>query len=216
MAPDPARRSLRIGTSQSFAIAWLLPRLARFQARHPDIEVTLHTRSGNTDLAGGSADVGIVFGAGEWPGLVTQKFMKLDATIVSAPAARHGRRPPGNIDDLAGHTLLEPLHPPELWRTWLKAQGHDAPIENERAYFDSVQVMYEACALGLGLAIGMRPLVDAFLAAQRLIEPFPGRIVLPGAYYLAAVPALRRERSVRAFWNWLAEEAAGSASVRTS
>lgn len=93
--------------------------------------------------------------------------------------------------------MLEPLHPPQLWRTWTKAQGRDGPVDNERAYFDSVQVMYDACALGLGLAIAMRPLVDPFLAAHRLVEPFDGSFVLPGAYYFAAAPTLRRDRSVR-------------------
>lgn len=212
MSPDQGRRALRIGCSQSFAIAWLLPRLDRFQARNPGIEVALHTRSGNADLQGGSADVGILYGTGDWTDLVAQKLMDVEVFVVSAPRARYAGRLPKSIDDLAGHRLLEPLRPADLWRTWLQAQGGDIALANERTYFDSASVMYEACALGSGLAIGMRPLVDPFLASKRLVQPLAGNVALPGGYHVAAMPALRRERAVRVFWNWLVEEAALPAS----
>jgi len=210
MSPDRSHRALRVGASQSFAIAWLLPRLSRFQARNPELQVTLHTRSGNTNLPGGSADVGILYGTGEWPELVSQKLLELEGFAVCAPADRLGRPLPRGIEDLRGHRLLEPLQPPELWSTWLKVQGLDVLLDNERSYFDSVQVMYEACALGLGVAIGIRPLVEPFLVNERLVRPLQGSVVLPGAYYIAALPAMRRERAVRAFWNWLVEEAAAT------
>ena len=77
----------------------------------------------------------------------------------------------------------------------------------------------EACSRGLGLAIGVRPLVDPFLAEGRLVPAWPGTVPLPGACHVAAVPFMRREPAVRRFWQWIVAtaqpgdaEAAGDAS----
>jgi LysR family glycine cleavage system transcriptional activator len=201
MAPAPGRRPLRVGVSQSFAIGWLLPRLHRFHAAYPDIEVTLHTRAGNLDLAGGAADIGILFGEGQWPGLRSRRLGETEATIVGAPELAGE---PAKA--LAGARLLELLYPPDLWRYWLDGSGETALVGEERLYFDSGQVMYEAAARGLGIAIGINPLVDPFIRSGRLVPLHPRSVRLAGAHYVAALPALMHEPPVRAFWRWILEE----------
>jgi len=208
MMPMPQHRPLRVGVSQSLAISWLVPRLNRLHEAEKGLQVALHTRSGNVDLAGGSADVGIIYGNGDWPELVSHKLFELEAFVVCAPALLAGSAAPRSVDDLSQQQLLEALHPPDLWRVWLERAGGQASLVRERHYFDSIQVLYEAAASGLGLAIGVRPLVDQFLAEGRLVAPFPGAVRLPGAYYLAALPHMRRESAVQAFWRWVASEAA--------
>lgn len=206
MAPAPQQRALRVGVSQSLAISWLVPRLRRFHEAEAGFQVALHTRSGNVDLVGGSADIGIVYGDGDWPELVSQKLIALEAFVVCAPTRRYGRELPSRVEEIAGHRLLEPLQPPQLWDTWRTALGRDVPLGKERCYFDSLQVMYEASAAGLGLAVGVRPMVDPLLADERLVRPLEGAVPLPGAYYVAALPAMWRDRAVQTFWRWLVQD----------
>lgn len=207
MVPGEGKRPLRIGVSQSFAISWLLPRLAGFRELHPSIEVTLHTRTGTVDLPGGSADIGIVHGDGHWPGIRTRKLMQMQGAIVCSPGvlvqAGAGEAPALT----PGLPLLETLSPPDVWQFWRDQTGDPLSESGDRLYFDSVQVMYEAAVLGLGLAIGIRPLVDPFLASGRLVAPFDRRVTLPGGYHVAALPAMLREPPVRAFWKWLIDQA---------
>ena len=203
MTPSAGRRPLRVGVSQSFAIGWLLPRLRRFHDAWPDIEVTLHTRAGNLDLAGGAADIAILFGDGQWPGMRSRRLLDADAMVVGAPGLAGA-----SIEALGRRRQLEMFYPPDLWRYWLDAIGEAGLAGGERIYFDSSQVMYEAAARGLGIAIGIAPLVDPFLASGRLVQLHDGVVRLAGGHYVVALPAMMHEPPVRAFWRWILDERA--------
>lgn len=213
MMPTPERRPLRVAVSQSMAISWLVPRLEHFHARESGIEVELHTRLGTVDLGGGAADVGLLYGDGNWPELQTQLLFGLQAFVVCAAHPAGGHHCPTTPRELARHRLLEPLQPANLWKTWSTLAGVSVDPAQERQYFDSMQVMYEAAARGLGLAIGVRPLVDPFLAEGRLVAAWPGTVPLPGGYHIAALPFMRREPSVRRFWQWIVDEAEAEAAA---
>ncbi|HGM5145121.1 TPA: LysR family transcriptional regulator AmpR, partial [Stenotrophomonas maltophilia] len=64
----PAREVLTLGVVGTFATGWLLPRLAAFEAAHPDIELRLQTHNNRIDLAGEGLDLAIRFGDGDWQG----------------------------------------------------------------------------------------------------------------------------------------------------
>jgi len=207
MAPDPERRALRVGVSQSFAVSWLLPRLSAFHARAHGIDLRLQTRSASIDLVGGAADVGIFYGAGTWEHVSVQKLFGVDACIVTGRALADGRAIPRRVEDLAGHRLLDLVSPAGLWGDWLRRAGHPALRPRHHITFDSARVMYEAAVRGLGVALGARPLVEPYLAAGRLQVAFDLTLPLSGAYYMAALPNARRQPAVNAFWHWLAAEA---------
>lgn len=206
MRPVAERRPLRVAVSQSLAISWLLPRLHRLQAQ--GIVLALHTRQGSVDLAGGMADVALLHGDGQWPGLQAQALFPLQAGVVCAPALAAGLPPAPSGQVLAGHRLLEAMRPPRLWSTWSALAGVPLDPDQPRQRFDSVQVLHEAAARGLGLAVGLRPLVAPCLAEGRLVSAWPGTVTLPGAVHIVALPALRRDASVRRFWQWAVQEAA--------
>lgn len=206
MVPAPGRRPLRVSVSQSFAIGWLLPRLSRFHSAWPDIEVTLHTRAGNLDLAGGAADIAILFGEGQWPGMRSRRLLETDAMVVGAPPLA-GASPA----TLGQARQLEMFYPPDLWRYWLDASGASELAGGDRLFFDSGQVMYEAAARGLGIAIGIGPLVTPFLDSGRLVILDERIVRLAGGHYIVALPAMMHEPPVRAFWRWIIDECTGAA-----
>lgn len=207
MAPDPERRALRVGVSQSFAVSWLVPRLPRFYQQTQGIDLALQTCADNVDLLGGAADVRILYGHGDWGHFMSQKLLELEAFVVCAPQMMAGPQLPRHPGELCDYPLLELAHPANQWREWLRQAGLPPP-RREPMCFDSAQVMYEACAQGLGIALGVPPLVDSFLASGRLRMPFERSYPMSGAYYVAALPQFRRHEAVQILWRWLVSEAA--------
>jgi LysR family glycine cleavage system transcriptional activator len=202
------RDKIRIGVSHSFAISWLVPRLPRFYAQTHGINLALQWSNNDSDLIGGTADIGIMYGGGEWEHLTSQKLLALDAFVVTPPRFPDGRPGPTCLQEIGEYRLLDLVHPAHYWDDWLGRAGYRGPTPRERVTFDCAQVMCEAAARGVGVALAVRPLVDAFLVDGRLKKAFD--LVLPasGSYYLAALPAARRQRTVQTVWKWLVAEAA--------
>lgn len=63
------REVLTVGVVGTFAVGWLLPRLADFQAKHPFIDLRLSTNNNRVDVAAEGLDCAIRFGAGAWHGI---------------------------------------------------------------------------------------------------------------------------------------------------
>jgi LysR family glycine cleavage system transcriptional activator len=202
------RNRIRIGVSHSFAISWLVPRLPRFYAQTRGINLALQWSNDDSDLVGGTADIGIMYGDGEWPHLTSQRLLRLDAFVVSPHRFPDGRSGPTRLDELGEYRLLDLVHPAHYWDNWLARAGYRGAVPAERVTFDCAQVMCEAAARGVGVALAARPLVDPFIASGRLKIAFD--VVLPttGSYYLAALPTTHRQRTVQAVWKWLVSEAA--------
>ncbi|WP_395701556.1 LysR substrate-binding domain-containing protein [Aquabacterium sp.] len=215
LLPSAGGRPLRVAVTQSMAIGWLLPRLPQFQAQSGGLSVELRTRHESADLGGGAVDVALLYGDGQWPDLRVQPLFALQAFVVAAPRLATGQPPPTSPRALPQHRLLEPQRPRQLWKTWSALAGVPVDPAQPREQFDSMQVMYEATARGLGLAIGVRPLVDPFLADGRLVPVWPETVApLPGACYVAALPAMHRTPAVQRFWRWIVREAESTVGGR--
>jgi LysR family glycine cleavage system transcriptional activator len=112
-------RVLTIGVGPTFAMRWLIPRLADFRREEPDIDVRI-TTGGVAAPFGDDWSCGIKLGDGEWPGFVAEPLFAADLMPVCAPRlARELKRPA----DLKGQNLLRVAHAAEDWPLWLKAAG---------------------------------------------------------------------------------------------
>lgn len=203
MAPDAALRPLRVRVSRSLASNWLVPRLPELCAAHPEISLILQIGGAPDDLSGGATDVGIFWGVGDWGELETHRLWDFDAFVVCAPSPAGGRRPPRIVAELREHELLDISDPVRVWPDWLNRAGYKGPAPRTRIVFDSLQVMYESAAAGLGLAIGIRPVVDKYLKDVRLVKLFKEKPNLAGAYYLLTTRQTVRFESARILGRWL-------------
>src|SRR6201998_355161 len=112
-------RVLTIGVGPTFAMRWLIPRLADFRKHHPDIEVRI-TAGGVAAPFGDDWSCGIKLGDGNWPGLVAEPLFAADLQPVCIPRLAAALKRP---TDLKGPTLLRVAHSGEDWPLWLKAAG---------------------------------------------------------------------------------------------
>jgi len=190
---------LTVGVGPSFAMRWLIPRLADFHSAHPDIEVRIAT-GGAINPIGADWTCGIVLGEGEWPGFDAQMLFSADLFPVCAPVIARRLASPG---ELRRETLLEVAHSPEDWPLWLKAAGLKLRPEKRSPRFDAYALALQAAADGLGIAIGQRPYVADDLAAGRLVAPFPLTVPKGKAWYLIWPPARRDDPAFIAFRRWL-------------
>src|SRR5690606_18385586 len=99
-------RALRVSTLQSFAARFLMPRMPRFRARYPDIELMISASHQLADFQRDDVDVGIRVGGGNYPGLHVVKLMDDYIFPVCAPALLQGPHPLRSPADLKHHTLL--------------------------------------------------------------------------------------------------------------
>ena len=152
----------------TFAQRWLIPRLASFQERYPDIEIRLLATSRLADLFRDDVDITLRFGDGRWTGVVSELLMPNDMFPVASPTLLT-RRPLTTVDDLAGHVLIVVETEPRDrdWRTWLAAAGAAGLRFGRSLTFATSSHALDAAVAGLGVAIGHRPFVTDDLAAGR-------------------------------------------------
>jgi LysR family glycine cleavage system transcriptional activator len=203
---------LSISMLSTLAMRWFIPRLARFQARNPEIEVRISTSVDPVDFARSGIDCAIRFGAGGWPGLAADLLFAERLTPVCSPILASPQRPLAAPRDLARHTLLHARLRPDDWRIWLHAAGVAVGDCDPDAgpVFETRNFAIAAAVQGLGVAVVEPALAADELAAGRLIEPFPQRPPHGGgAYYLVCPRATADAPRIAALRRWLIEEVAG-------
>ena len=204
--PLAERPVVAVSVIPSFGAGWLVPRLGRFLARHPGIDVRISSSGHLVDFAVEPVDLGIRFGRGRYPGLVVEKLAGDALVVVCAPSLRARRRLSAPAD-LRRHVLLHD-DDPDAWRRWLLAHGPTGVDPSRGTVLTDSRMLVAAAVEGQGVALARRSLAMDELAAGRLVLPFPHvrPMKLPLAYYVAAPKRALARAEVRAFCDWLREE----------
>jgi len=197
---------LRVTCMPSFASKWLIPRLAHFRERHPEIDVLLSTGEGLVDLEVEPFDIGIRSGGGNYPGLSIHRLFDDTVFPVCSPALLNGPSPLRRPDDLARHTLLHDDYP-SGWAEWLVAAGVSGVDAKKGPMFDNSAMLLQAAVEGMGVAMARHVLAFEDLQAGRLIRPFPITLASNFAYFLVHLPRVAEQAKIAAFRNWVIEEA---------
>jgi LysR family transcriptional regulator, glycine cleavage system transcriptional activator len=195
---------LTVSTTTSLAAKWLVTRVASFQDAHPGIEVRLSTSPHLVDFQRDDVDMAVRYGRGDWPGLRVQWLMAEDVFPVCSPALMKGPKPLRRPADLVHHTLLHITAGPDDWQLWLTAAGLPVSLALRKGLsFDLSVMALQAAIDGLGVALCKKALVDADIAAGRLVAPFD--VVLPSdaGYYVVAPQETADTRKIALFRDWL-------------
>jgi len=95
------------------------------------------------------------------------------------------------------------------WQKWLEAAGVADRVDGSRGpHFSSNILSLEAASQKLGVALALKPLVDADIASGRLWAPFKVELKPESAYYLVCPEVIAERPAVAAFRKWLLEQAA--------
>ncbi|HTS23839.1 MAG TPA: transcriptional regulator GcvA [Casimicrobiaceae bacterium] len=214
---EQARQPLTVSTNQPFASLWLIPRLAHFRERYPDIDVYISADNRVVDLEREGIDLAVRYcGEASVPPGSLRLFGERLVPVCSPALASDRSRPLKRPEDLAHHVLLhiddERGRLPWLnWSAWLAANGVGPFSSAGSLRFNHFDQVIQAAIDGQGVALGREPLVDRLLRQRKLVAPFRDRYATPRAYYIvrSAHAALRPE--AQAFSDWLQEEARADA-----
>ncbi|NDY91668.1 LysR substrate-binding domain-containing protein [Ideonella livida] len=198
--------SLELAVVPSFATEWLLPRLADFQARHPGITVHLGARTRPFLFEDTAFDAAIHPGHGLWPGTQGVALLPEPLIVVASPTRMAGRRAL-TLEEMRAEPLLQASTRPEAWRQWFAAQGLDWPQAVAGPRMELFSMLVEAAALGLGLALVPRLLVERHLAAGRLVQACPAIMPSGRSYHLVHPPARAGLPALQCFSQWLQAQA---------
>jgi LysR family transcriptional regulator, glycine cleavage system transcriptional activator len=198
LSPD---RVLTVGVGPTFAIRWLIPRLAAFRIAAPDVDVRITTGGAAAPFAS-DWTCGIKLGHGNWDGLRSEPLFEADLIPVCAPALAKSVRTPKH---LAKFELLRVAHAAEDWPRWLAAAGIDG-VSAAGPMFEFYGQALQAAADGLGVAIGIRPYIDDDLRAGRLVAPFPQTVPKGSRWWLIYDAARADEPAFGTFRDWLLAE----------
>jgi len=198
------RDALVVSIDGQFAARWLPPRLPRLLADPAGAHLDLRVDDGLANFVTDGADMGVRYGAGDWPGLETSRLFLETLVPVCSPGflAAHPIAAPA---DLLSVPLLHHGHRP--WSLWFPAFGLATPAHQGMVFDDSVMLI-DAAAQGLGVALARDTLVQGDLASGRLVRPLPGAVPSELGFWLVWRADNRKLARILALKNWLAAEVA--------
>lgn len=202
----PPDKPLRITVEPSFAACWLIPRLTRFRAAHPEIEVMILSEAVISQFRAGEAEIGIRWSgqANTWPRIQAEMLSKAVMSPVLAPSLLPKGKARLQPADLLKLTLLHE-EKRSYWQSWFDAAGlRDIPPQ-PGPIFAGTSLMLDAAARGQGVALGDDVLIADMLETGDLIQPF--EVSIPcGGYWLVARDFARLSPAARIFTDWLRAE----------
>ena len=206
---------LTVSVGPSFGAKWLVPRLDRFRADHPEFDVRIDATDALASFSGDGVDVAVRYGRGTYRNLTAEKLIAEIAFPVCSPRLLETGPPLKRPEDLQHHTLLHVQWKIEddaapNWRMWLRAAGVEGVDAERGPRFNVEGMAVEAAVGGQGVALVSAALVERELRDGRLVRPFPPSICQATAfsYYLVYPEARAGDAKVKAFREWVLAEVA--------
>jgi LysR family glycine cleavage system transcriptional activator len=206
-----SRGTITLSVAPTFAVMWLIPRLPKFYALHPDIDVRISTSLGLVDFQRDNFDAAIRLGSGQWFGLEAIKLFDESVTPMCSPRLLEGPDALKSPDDLSKYVLLH-NHSMDYdvdaptWETWLKAAGASGVDASRGTHFSLPDHGLQASIDGAGVVLGWRSLSAKDIAAGRVVEPFDLTLPLGSSFYLAYPEAHSLRPNIAVLRDWLVQE----------
>lgn len=202
----PARKSAELTVSllPVMAARWLVPRMSRFNKRHPDISINIKTSRSLANLGSDGVDVAIRFGAGQWKGMEAVKLFDEELYPVCSPNFNGGRLPKKS-EDLLAMPLLRDINLP--WQNWLNHAGIKQKANVRGTSFSDANLLLEAAIAGQGIALARGSLAAPEISSGRLVRLFKVSLRTAYSHYVVYPVTTKKLMPVTAFRDWLLEEA---------
>jgi LysR family transcriptional regulator, glycine cleavage system transcriptional activator len=189
-----------LGATSAFLSRWMLPRLKRFSALFPGVNLDLRALVGSVDFLKQDLDMAITMGPQDWTGLCADRLMSSPLFTICSPAIGGSLKRPC---DLLHQTLLH-YDQGESWSRWLQAAGVEMN-SSAGPRFNDCNLMLQAAVEGHGVGLSFTALAEREFREGLLMTPFDLR-VLPDAWYYVISPSAELPKAT-AIREWILEEA---------
>lgn len=205
----PSENKLRIKLPPTFAIRWLVPRLARFHALHRDIDVQITTSHQPVDFDREEIDLCIHSGPAPLPGVYCRRLFGEILLPVCSPGLLRTAAPLRKPADLRRHVMLCSMHRPDDWPTWFRTARVTGIDGNSGLKFENSALAYQAAIDELGIVMAQRAFVEEDLRTGRLVAPLDVKARTEGSYWLGYRRTSRGAPLIRAFEDWILQQSDG-------
>ena len=200
-----AEDTIVVGVGSSFSANWLVHRLGAFYQKYPEVNLHLKISNNDPDFVADGTDLAVVWGKGDWQGLMCEQLMVVEFTPVCSPELLNKTHPLKTPDDLIHYPLLDdPDY--EVWQEWFEEAGIQERKYERRTGIRDSNVLINSTLDGHGIALCAVGIVQEYLDSGRLVRPFDLSITGGGFYFLVYPEKALRKPLVRLFKDWLISE----------
>ncbi|CAI0728495.1 HTH-type transcriptional activator AmpR [Serratia entomophila] len=192
---------LTVAVVGTFAVGWLMPRLAAFKEAHPFIDLRVMTNNNLVNLSADGMDFAIRFGEGRWPATHNRKLFDAPLTVLCPPAVAARLRTPQDLQ----HELLMRTYRKDEWERWFAA-AQVAPWRINGPVFDSSRLMVEGAIQCGGVALAPPCMFGRELREGVLQRPFAAEAHL-GSYWLTSLKSRAMTPAMKVFVGWMSRQA---------
>lgn len=198
--------AIELAVVPTFGTQWLLPRLKDFQRLHPEVTVNLTNRTRPFLFADTEFDAAIYFGDADWPGTQAHRLMGENPMPVCSPTLMRGleQLSPEIIAELP---LLQQTTRPYAWRQWFNAQGLNVARDMTGPRYELFSMLAQAAMHEMGIALIPPFLIQRELQERRLVVASVQALTSIKAYHLMIPERKTESASLRAFRDWLIDQA---------
>ncbi|MCW8039633.1 MULTISPECIES: LysR substrate-binding domain-containing protein [Acinetobacter] len=190
--------TLKLGVVPTFATRWLLPKLHKLNAQHPEITVHLETSTKPFLFNENVFDAAIFAGTQQqiehWPGIQAHYLMDEEVVPVCSPALIQNRLPEAVMqneysydlsdEELLLMPLLQQTTRPSIWQEWFQAHQiqHPKPFDGQR--HELFSMLSVAASHGMGMALIPQMLIESELNKKELVIASCKKLQGSRKYYL--------------------------------
>ncbi len=209
-------RLLVVSSTPGLTAKWLVPRLYKFLALHPEIETRITASVGYANFATDDIDVGIRLSSGVHPDLHVEKLSGEWLLPLCSPRLLEGDRPLRTPQDLARFPLIQVDLPGIVptWADWLGTAGVDGIDSSRGLRLNVADHALDAASEGVGVVLGYKIVASRDIGLGRLVVPFGPEVPVPGRnYYFVCAKGDEKRAPVKAFRDWIFAEIAETHAV---
>lgn len=163
-----------LSCSTAFAAFWMVPRMARFRADLPHIDLRIQTADRDLDLVGEGIPLAIRGGVpADWPQYHAEPLAAEAIYPVCGAGYLTGRARPERAEDLLAHQLIhleEPFRSAATWRDWFASVGIEGRRVPKGLQINDYVLVLQSVIAGQGVALGWKHLVEGMVEKGVLVR----------------------------------------------
>lgn len=202
---DYGRSVIRLCVPPFFASQLLLPKLSEFKSLMPDTDIQVTTQPSMMKVHPADADLSILLGTGEWPGLETIPLFSRRTMSACSPELKK-KFGFSSYSDLDGRTLIVHENRPRSWDNWAKALNIASPKPGKVFRFDSMSAVVQAAVEGHGVAIVSWPLSESLFESGSLVRALGDKVDTGETFYVARRTDEQNREEVSRLIEWIVTE----------
>ncbi len=200
-ADEPA---IRVSAPPLIVATLLIPHMAEFEAANPPFTLKINTANQAVNFAADEADVGVRFMQQDDAGLHSTPLAPVWSVPVCSPHYMRKHKIQG-ARDLRKADLIKVQQAPDSWQRYFEYLGVKPDKGQNVHTFDSTVSALEAARQGLGVVLGMFPLVGAYPGyGTQLLRVPADALEYPYSYRVVCRDFASQLPKIKVFRAWLA------------